>query len=441
MVAALVSWAVWAARSASSLLLSDTDTVAILEGLDKHASLWSWFSSDWALGNHFYRPLPTLTFAWDAASGSAAVFGATNSLLAIGCAWALAWALRELTDRPWIAALGTALFGAWLLGAGAWLEPFCWLVAAGCGAFALLRGRAWHPAVLAAAVWVFVGTEMSPIVPLRARIIEWLPGRTASVMVVFALASLACYARYERLGSLRSVPTPGPLDPPATKGTVRATTPGRFHAAWALAAWLLLVAALASYEQAVMLPAVLLGAAVLFRLRGHAVRWAWQAPFWACLPIYLWVRHAALPVEVSTYQQQQFRAGPGVALSLLDYIAPGIGIWWTSSGIFSEGPLILITPTFWTLVLVLAANIAIVVAARRNGLWILGGWALSILAFLPMAWLKTFEHYHLWPMALRTLFVAGCVAVGWDAAVSAMSRPRLAAPPRPHPAPGSLPRR
>ncbi len=439
-VAAIVSLAVWAARSASASLLADTDTVALLEGLARRTSVWSWFVSDWPLGNHFYRPLPTLTFAWDAARGGAAAFGATNALLAAACVWALAWALRELTDRPWMAALGTGLFGAWLVGAGGWMEPLCWAVAVGCGACVFLGGRKWRPALLAAGVWVFIGAETTPIAPLRARIIEWLPGRTASLMALFALLSLACYARYERVGASRSVPAFGPLDPPATKGTAARAVPGRFHALWGGGALLCLVAALCSYEQAVMLPAVLLGAAICLQRLGYGVRWGWHGAFWACVPLYLWVRHAVLPAEVSAYQHQQFREGPGVMLSLLDYLAPGLSTLWTTGGVVTEGPLVLLTPTFWTLVTVLGANLAIVLASRRRPAWVLGGWALSTLAFLPMAWLKSFEHYHVWPMALRSLFVVACVAVGWDAAVSAMSRPVLGAPTRLSPAPGSLPR-
>lgn len=439
-VAAVASLAVWLARSSSAMLLKDTDTAALLEGLAQRSSLWSWFVTDWPLGNHFYRPLPTLTFAWDAARGGASAFGTTNALLAVACLWGLAWLLRELTDRPWMSALGTGLFAAWLLGAGAWVEPACWVAALACGLCGLLPGRRWAPAFWAAGVWVFIGAESTPIAQLRGRVLEWLPGRTASVMTVFALLSLACYARYERIGAAREVRAPGPLDPPATKGTIAAAPPGRWHRLWGVGACVFLAAALCSYEQAVMLPAALLGVAVWFRKSGYAVRWRWQAYFWTALPIYECLRIAFLPTDVSTYQHQQFRSGPGVALSLLDYLAPGLGTLWTSGGIVTEGLWVLLTPTFWTMVVVLVANVAIVVSARRNGWLVLTGWALSTLAFLPMAWLKSFEHYHLWPMALRSLFVVACVAVGWNAAVSAMSRPALAAPPRPHPAPGSLPR-
>ena len=41
--------------------------------------------------------------------------------------------------------------------------------------------------------------------------------------------------------------------------------------------------------------------------------------------------------------------------------------------------------------------------------WLAG--AFPVAAFLPMAWLKMFEHYYYWPMALRTVFLIGVATV------------------------------
>lgn len=89
----------------------------------------------------------------------------------------------------------------------------------------------------------------------------------------------------------------------------------------------------------------------------------------------------------------------------------------------------------------LAANVLALIALGKRWPLAIGALSLAWLAYLPMAWLKLFEHYHFWPMAMRSLYV---VVLGWaavEATISAGSPRALKAPPRPNPAPGSLPRR
>lgn len=432
---------VWISRSSSPGLLLDSDTAAMLGALRERADPWSWFTTDWPLGNHFYRPVTTLAFEWDLArGGTPADFGATNALLAIGGILALFWFLREMTDTPWMAAGGAALFAAWLVGAPPGWERAAWLVAAVGLAASALPGRRLGAGLVAAGAWVFIGSEWVPIAPLHSRIIDWLPGRTASVMGLFALVAMAAYARYERCGTAPSPPAPSPLEPPATKSTPAGTAPVTWNILWVGVAALALALALGSYEQAVMLPAALLGIAVAFRLEGRPVRWGWHALFWALVAGYLLLRAAVVPTDPSAYQQQQFRTGPGVGLSILDYVLPAGGVAWTSIGLFDQGFYVLLSGAFWTLLATLGSTVALVIALKRRWRLALTGWALSILAFLPMAWLKSFDHYHYWPMALRALFVVALVAVGGEALFSAASRPSLQAPSRRDPAPGSLPR-
>ncbi|MCB8933790.1 MAG: hypothetical protein H6534_10140 [Chthonomonadaceae bacterium] len=432
---------VWTTRASSPGLLQDSDTAVMLRALQERADPWSWFRTDWPLENHFYRPVSTLTFEWDLArGGGAGAFGATNALLAIGGILALFWLLREMADSPWMAGLGAVLFASWLVGFGQGLEQVAWVVAASALALAVLPGRRLAAAGVAAGAWVFAGAEWIPIAPLHFRMLDWIPGRTASVMGLFALVSMAAYARYERCGTAAARPAPGPLDPPATKSSVSAVAASRWNVAWIGVSLAALALALGSYEQAVMVPAALLGIAVSFRLEGRRVRWGWHLLFWAALVGYLLLRASVVPSDPSGYQQQQFRTGPGVGLSLLDYLLPAAGIVWTSSGLLEQGAYLLLSAGFWAVLLSVASTVAIVWALRRRWRLTLAGWALSSLAFLPMAWMKSFEHYHYWPMALRTLFVAAVVGAAANSWISAASRPTLQAPSRPDPAPGSLPR-
>lgn len=431
----------WLGRASGPYLLEDSDTRVAIAAIRERADPVSWFRTDWPLENHFYRPVSTLSFEWDLArGGSPGQFGATNALLAILGVLALFWFLRELTDSPWVSAGCAVLFASWLTTSSGWAQVIPLAGVAACLVAAVLPGRRLWPVVAALFTWGFVSSELSPIVSLQARMLDWVPGRTASVMGLFCLAAMACYARYERIGTNRIIQDPGPLDPPATKGTRRATVAGRMHALWAFAAAVGLALALGSYEQAVMLPAALLGVAVCQRLQGMRVRWAWHALYWAVLVGYLALRQSVLPGDASAYQQQQFRDGPGLWLILLDYALPAGGALWVSWGVFDQGWFALLSGQFWGTVGTVGGNIAAFVEARRRWVLPLTGWILSSLAFLPMAWLKQFDHYHYWPMALRTLLVVSMVGVAGHATISALSRPALRAPLRPAPAPGSLPR-
>ncbi|RYG37669.1 hypothetical protein EON81_05960, partial [bacterium] len=98
---ALCGVAVWFSRVGSASLLQDSDTAVLLAKIRERGNPLSWFAGDWPLGNHFYRPVSTLSFELDNAlyGNHAEGYGATNALLAIACIAALFWMLRELTDR------------------------------------------------------------------------------------------------------------------------------------------------------------------------------------------------------------------------------------------------------------------------------------------------------------------------------------------------------
>jgi hypothetical protein len=431
-----------AATAASQRLFEDTDTQVLLAAIRERQNPLSWFVGDWPLGNHFYRPISTLFFEMDNAlyGDRAWGYGLTNSLLAVGCVLLLFWFVREFTDSPLFATAAAALFAIWTVdwSVFGWLRPILQLLPFA-ALIVLLPGRRIWPGILLAFVTLYALFEVQGLQPLGFRMIGWIPGRTASVMTFFALISLAAYARYERLFSRRDPAPYDPLEPPATRTTILTGPPAKWERAWVGVSILALALALGSYEQAVMLPAALLGVAVSFRLRRFRPRWGWQAVFWSLLVGYLLLRAAVVPSEVSGYQQQQFRSGPGVALDLADYAFPAASRVYLGVLSFERSWVLLVVPLFWATLLGLISNLLAYFALRRKWHLALTGWALSLIAFLPMAWLKPFDHYHYWPMAMRSIFVVSLFWVLWELFVSAASRPALQAPQRPSPAPGSLP--
>jgi hypothetical protein len=272
-------------------------------------------------------------------------------------------------------------------------------------------------------------------------------------MTVFALAALAAYARYERIGSRRcEPPTPTAADQPATKNTEARRQPSRHAWVWAIAALFFGALAFGAYEQAVMLPACALGVAITLRLRGYRVRWAWQIGFWGLLVAYLLARRTFVPPGTSQYQLQQYRHSLDVMYTLLDYLFPanrdllalggqlefGIaGILLNQAGIVARlgSNVLAYTAAIWNRMKSKGLN------ADPLSIPLLSTYLLSFFAFLPMAWLKHFpqyNHYHFWAMGFRAAFAAACIGLTGKLFIRAISRRELQAPPRPVPAPGSL---
>jgi len=148
-----------------------------------------------------------------------------------------------------------------------------------------------------------------------------------------------------------------------------------------------------------------------------------------------------IPAGASGYQLQQFRSGPGVYISLFDYTMPFV------NGIkgflvnLEMGPLAFVTGAPYGFFLSVVENLTAFYQSRRRWIFALAGYGMSIIAFLPMAWVKQFAHYNYWPMALRSLFAVTLLWVAFELAVIAWSPRGRQAPLRPDPAPGSLPHR
>lgn len=430
-------------RPSGASALQDTDTAFLLDVIRERNAPLSWFTGDWPLLNHFYRPISTLPFELDNRlyGNQGGGYVLTNAIIAVLCVLALFWFLRELTDRPWIATSGTLLFALWQspfrLPDLTW--PF-WLL----GLAILLGGLMRHgfrpdrflPALF---LLTFLAIELWPEAEIR-QVIGWLPARTATVMTLFCLVAMASYARYERLSAARDArPEPTPLDPPATRTSRIDDFSARPAFGWLLFAFVAAALAFGSYEQAVMLPAALLGTAIALRRQGLRVRWTPQIGFWLLLVGYLVLRWAILPRETSGYQAQQFRSGPGVALDLLDYALPNAAALYQAM-LALPGWIAFLTPTPWVALWNAASDLVTGWTSRVNWRLVVTGYLLSIITFLPMAWLKTFPHYHYWPLAMRALFVVALLPVLAHALVSAWSPRAVQAPSRRVPAPGSLPR-
>ncbi|HXH61910.1 MAG TPA: hypothetical protein VNI20_11200 [Fimbriimonadaceae bacterium] len=435
---------VYASRSSSPQLLKDTDTVALIHRLREVKDPTAWFRGDWPLQNHFYRPVSTLAFEWDnARSGDdPAGYGATNALLAALCVLLSFWVFRELTDTPWFAFLATLLFALWHSGetltqplavAIAWLGPLCLI--------GLFRGGP-KMAGKCLAAWLacyFLSESLRPVSEFAGRIVDWLPGRTASVMCVFAFAAVAAYARYVRLSGKRIERKATAEDLPATKSTQVVTA--KYPWVWVVVALLCTVLALGSYEQAVMLPGLFVGVQLLFLLRGTKSSWMPHIAFWALLFAYLALRRALVPSDVSGYQAQQFRTGAGVWIVLGQYSFPAVFWAYTAFQSFVGGVLILLTGPFWAPISGAAGNFVAYVQAWRDDRakwWFVGFLAMSFVAFLPMAWLKPFGHYHYLPSLFRAGYVVALAMVVARLVATAVSLPDLRAPARQSPAPGSL---
>ncbi|MBX3119795.1 MAG: hypothetical protein KF784_12065 [Fimbriimonadaceae bacterium] len=440
---------IYTMRASSPALLQDSDTAVLLSAIRERQAPLSWFVGDWPLQNHFYRPFSTLSFELDNRlfGDNAAGYGQTQALLCIACVLALFWFVRELTDKAWMATASGMLFALWHFASVAWLQTLVVAMGVLCLFTVLLPKRKPLLSVVGFLVSWTVAALVSPMADIPARVVGWLPGRTASIMALFGLIALAAYVRFERTSALRvAAPEPSPLDPPATRSTTLKSDPSRRAWLWLIVSAISLWFALGSYEQAIMLPACLLIVAVALRLRRYRVRWAWQSIAWGMLVAYLALRQIMLPSDVSGYQAQQFRSGPGVWLSIGEYILPSAMSLY--SGLRAVGKDVLDTGGFVGVLMVLPyaallgllSNIATMWEARKD--WLIPATALllAFFSFLPMAWLKHFDHYHYWPMAFRALLAVSLMEFALSSLVSAASLPAKRAPERPDPAPGSLPR-
>lgn len=465
-------------------MLDDSDTTLIVSEIEYYNDPARWFTHDWPLMNHFYRPLSTLLFEYDDRVHRDDTNGwqRTTALLCVLTTLGFFWFLRELTDSPLISTSATFLFYLWQIDAMQWLVVTCQIVTL----FVLVGGvwfcrgkpgivrrmdralkvlvlrkdstRRWRAfiAILwrslrraisqyrlyftAILLWWALSLEAPGMERISWRMMAWIPGRTASSMTVFAFIALAAFTRYLRLSPRRPVKATA-VDVPNTRHAMPPA--GRSPSVlWPILTSIATVGALLCYEQGVMVPALCGLLAVAFYFRGTIVRWLWGVPFGLTIVAYALVRHAFIPPGESWYFHWQRRANSTSLWMLQQYLFP------FALNLRKAYAYALLSPdthgfsveSIWEL-LNGAASFTALWQARRY--WFLASvaWLGSVLAYGPMAWFRDFEHYHYFPMAFRALWFVIVLWVALEVTFSAVSPRARQAPQRLSPAPGSLPRR
>lgn len=416
-------------------MLQDSDTRVLLQNLAHRNNPWSWFGGDWPLFNHFYRPISTLAFEFDRWShpGNAVGFGLTNAMICALCIWAAFWFFCEFTQNVPLAGSAVVVFGfAHVLPTVfADVRSVLWVMLV-VPLVGLLRGSAKRkvPHVLSGLAALFFLTLLLPSTPLdwKMRIVDWLPGRTASTMALFGLIALAAFARYLRLGSKPLPKDPTPFDIPPTKSSTARHEP-KHQPVWLVLSISATALALGCYEQAVMIPALATGIAITFWWRGfRPIRWNSLAGFWLLLAGYLVLRYAVVPHDVSGYQAQQFRSGPGVWLDVGFYLLPALDLTTAIVSLSAAGLFILFMLGPYVLLGQVAGNILVwrrMIEGRRH--LMIASMLLAFIAYLPMGWLKFFGHYHYFPGAFFSLFVAQAIALTAQELKRAISPPAVRA--------------
>jgi len=436
-----ISIGLFAHKSDGRYFFEDGDTGLLLSGIhsEHHPWIHSWIH-DWPIGNHFYRPLSTLSIQIDDAlyhrNGDG--WGLTNILIVIGCTVGLFWLAREVTDDPIYTTITTAIFYLWELDSGGFFTNIVGGVALAICITGIYRHRTRCKLYLPAAfVWIWFSIEMQGVSFLQSREINWVPGRTASTMLLFALPALACFARFCRLNPQRKAQeTYSSTDVPATKSTSMASqrSPSK---AWAYLSAFLTLLSLACYEQAVAVPLLIALVAYSWHLRNRKINWSFSFLFGLALMVYIAAHLSFVSIHPSHYYTMQRRNfGTGLLMLQRYLFFPVITVMglYFSKFIWS---FLYICGEFVAAIKIISSFYAVWEARRR---WILigFGWLGSSLAYLPMAWFKEFGHYHYFPMAIRSIAVAGLGLVAYELIIIAVSPPAIQAPARPSPAPGSL---
>jgi hypothetical protein len=218
-----------------------------------------------------------------------------------------------------------------------------------------------------------------------ARLITWVPSRTALLGTVFSV-----WAMYALL---------------------RGATGRRWG--WLALGGTLYLLALGSYEQPIML-VVLVGALAFWRRRDWG---GWGARAFAvaavCAALIVALRFTLLPAEPTTYQRQQLRSSlSGPVFTYLTELLPPVGQWQYWRAVGAQLEVLLVDKTGWDHLVGTLLYLGVLAAVLRWRGLLGGAWLWHALAFLPMAFLHFFEHYMYLPQLGKTLFDVGLIAWG-----------------------------
>jgi len=384
----------------------------------KHLRYWNeptkWLYGDWPLQNGFYRPLPALAFEvdvrlWDKDFPKYKIFNwlvcATSSFLLI------AFVLSLTEDRS-LALLSGILFSFWqtdLLS----ILPIYWMGAVGAAGILVWTLFAKKGSQLCwltlACIAFYLGYEWENIATLGDlsgqsfgyRTMGWPPGRTATLFGLFSLLCLWGYCLWERSHRMR----------------------------WLVLSTIGFIGAFMSYEQAVMLPAVLFACGVYLKMHGLRVRWPVHIFFWGLMAAYAWWHFAYLPIETRYATQHSSSLGSGIR-SLMLWLFPGYGSVVELSDLFDPniGLFALLMISFWIALFFLVANAMTWIGARREWQVLLFGLLCSAIVFAPMAFQLRLTHYFYLPLAFRSIFVSGLTLAAWKLAGDVSMRRSRAEP-------------
>jgi hypothetical protein len=363
------------------------DVRTILTRLEQPHQPLAWFTGDWVLGNGFYRPLPSLLYELDYRLWGRHLlqYKWTNGLLSLACALLLVGWVWELSRSRSLALMAGLVFTGWQTGLLTGLPP--WLlwgaVLATVGIAIWFVGDRRRALTLGCLVLV-AGLELGFVphqpdlhqAPFAYRAMGWIPGRTATLMTLFALLSLWAYARL------------------------------CWHKGWGWGVLSLLAfaGALGSYEQAVAMPLLLLLSGLAIRAKGGRFVWWLPALSLVLLELYLWFYLTTIPTQTE-YHQQRLRRFHGLSLSVARWLLPPLPGVMDQLNLVMDAPLSVLLPAFWQAWLLLIAYLVVLTEVRRQP-WAWLGLIGSALAYLPLAPVIPLMHYYYLPAAFRALWMA-----------------------------------
>jgi hypothetical protein len=364
------------------------DTRVILQRLQQPHSVWAVVCGRLGAGQRFLSPAAQRAVSeWTTGCGATILLGWkwTNGLLATAscaCAGGV-WCIRSrgvsrvalsagLAFTLWQTGFAPTIplwvgFGALAAGVafGYWQGDWRWGVVWGALAFALV------------VEWGFIADL--PDIHTQSfayRAMGWIPGRTATLMALFALLALWGAAGCARTGRAR----------------------------WAALAIGGFIGAMLCYEQFAALP-LLMALAVWAVRPPRALAIRAGAVCLACLLLlapYAAFYRAHIPTQTQ-YHQQRVKRQKTLPMTALTWLAPPAPEAWTQVDLAHTAPFSLLFPWFWLAQVGLAAYLV----ALRYGLrsrfgWL--GWLGSLLAYAPAAPLLPLMHYYYLPAALRALW-------------------------------------
>jgi hypothetical protein len=374
---------------------------------DEGAPVWKWFASDWPLYNGFYRPIPTISvIADDVLFGDELnKYKIQNWIIGLLCSLLLFWLVWELFRDAALAAGSSLVFSYWqsgidnLISGAIHVRGAVYWLAFGTAVFVAIYGLAFGKGarlkwLLVAGAIGYLGREYALALqwtdvtqqPFDYRSIGWPVGRTATLMTMFALMSLASYCRFER-----------------TRSNL-----------FAVLALIALILAFCSYEQAVVVPALLLGCAIALSLQTVRVRWLWHVVPWATLGLYLWLHLTHIEPD-SRYRKQAARGQSGGLRDTLTWLFQSNRDLRFLKQIFepSIGLAVFAMELYWKALFDLVANVCGLTIATRRWLPAFFGLIAAVGSYAPMAFQHPLSHYFHLPLAMRSIFVValtfGCI--------------------------------